>query len=76
VRAQRIAEQLLKALNPLTIEYAGVSHMVYASLGLATTNADYNDEKAWLEAADQACLIAKREGRSQLRVALPPALPA
>ncbi len=76
VRARRIAEALLKALNPLTIEYAGVSHMIYASLGLAMTDADYSDEKAWLEAADQACLVAKREGRSQLRVALPPALPA
>jgi diguanylate cyclase (GGDEF)-like protein/PAS domain S-box-containing protein len=68
-RAQVIAEQLLKALNPLNVEYAGVSHLIYASLGLAMTSTDYDDERAWLDAADQACLFAKREGRSQLRVA-------
>jgi PleD family two-component response regulator len=59
----------LKALNPLNVEYAGVSLLIYASLGLAMTSTDYDDERAWLDAADQACLFAKREGRSQLRVA-------
>jgi diguanylate cyclase len=70
-RARRIAEQLLQSLNPLTVEHAGVSHLIYASLGLAMTDADFLDEKAWLDAADQACLAAKRAGRSQLRVAEP-----
>jgi PleD family two-component response regulator len=74
-RARRIAELLLKALNPIAVEHAGVSHLIYASLGLAMTSAEYGDEKAWLDAADQACLLAKREGRSQLRVALQRRLP-
>jgi diguanylate cyclase (GGDEF)-like protein len=70
-RAERIAGYLLKALNPITVAHAGVAHLIHASLGLARMSAHYNDEKAWLEAADQACLTAKREGRSQLRLALP-----
>ena len=68
-RAQRIAEQLLAALNPVTIEWSGVEYSVNASLGLAVTSIQSEDEKAWLDAADQACLVAKREGRSQLRLA-------
>jgi hypothetical protein len=29
------------------------------------------DEKSWLDAADKACYIAKRDGRGLLRIATP-----
>jgi GGDEF domain-containing protein len=32
-------------------------------------NRDMADEKSWLDAADKACYIAKRDGRGLLRIA-------
>ena len=68
-RAQHIARQLLRALNPLEIEWEGSSYAIGASIGLAMYTPDTLDEKAWLKAADDACYVAKREGRGQLRTA-------
>jgi diguanylate cyclase (GGDEF)-like protein/PAS domain S-box-containing protein len=68
-RAIDIARQLLGALNPLVIEWGGSQYSIGASIGLAMNSMNLADERAWLRAADEACYIAKREGRGQLRIA-------
>jgi GGDEF domain-containing protein len=45
-------------------------YTIGASIGLAM-NRDMADEKSWLDAADKACYIAKRDGRGLLRIATP-----
>jgi GGDEF domain-containing protein len=55
---------------PLEFEWKGSRHTIGASIGLAM-NRDMADEKSWLEAADKACYIAKRDGRWLLRIATP-----
>jgi diguanylate cyclase (GGDEF)-like protein len=65
-RANLIGNQLLKALNCLEIEWLGSRYHVGASIGLAMCTMDMADEKAWLQAADDACYSAKRQGRGQL----------
>jgi diguanylate cyclase (GGDEF)-like protein/PAS domain S-box-containing protein len=67
-RAQQIGQQLLKALNPLEIEWEGSRYTTGASIGLAMNTMNISDEKVWLEVADQACFEAKRQGRGQLLV--------
>jgi diguanylate cyclase len=68
-RARYIGQQLLRALNPLEIEWQGSRYTTGASIGLAMNAMDMFDAKAWLESADKACYEAKRRGRNQLRVA-------
>ena len=68
-RARYIGQQLLRALNPLQIEWKGSRYTTGASIGLAMNAMDMFDAKAWLESADKACYEAKRRGRNQLRVA-------
>jgi diguanylate cyclase len=70
-RAEYIGRQLLRALNPLELEWKGSRYAVGASIGLAMNTPDVADENAWLECADQACYGAKREGRGLLRLATP-----
>jgi diguanylate cyclase len=65
-RAKQIGQQLLRALNPLEIEWGGSRYSIGASIGLAVNTMDMADEKSWLEAADKACYIAKRDGRGRL----------
>jgi diguanylate cyclase (GGDEF)-like protein/PAS domain S-box-containing protein len=69
-RATDIGQQLLRALNPLEFEWKGSRYTIGASIGLAM-NRDMADEKSWLDAADKACYIAKRDGRGLLRIATP-----
>jgi GGDEF domain-containing protein len=52
----------------LEIEWDGSRYVIGASIGLATNTTDIADEKSWLEAADKACYIGKREGRGRLRI--------
>ena len=68
-RAQAIARQILRALNPLSVAWNGATHTVGASVGLATILKSYEDAAAWITAADRACYEAKRDGRGQSRVA-------
>ncbi len=68
-RAQAIASQILRALNPLAVEWNGATHTIGASVGLATILKSHADAAAWMTAADQACYEAKRDGRGQSRVA-------
>jgi GGDEF domain-containing protein len=53
----------------LEIEWEGSRYTIGASIGLAMNTMDMADEKSWLEAADKACYIGKREGRGRLRIA-------
>jgi diguanylate cyclase (GGDEF)-like protein/PAS domain S-box-containing protein len=69
-RATDIGQQILQALNPLEFEWKGSRYTIGASIGLAM-NRDMADEKSWLDAADKACYIAKRDGRGLLRIAAP-----
>ena len=69
-RATDIGQKILRALNPLEFEWEGSRYTIGASIGLAM-NTDMADEKSWLEAADKACYIAKRDGRWLLRIATP-----
>ena len=69
-RATDIGQQILQALNPLEFEWKGSRYTIGASIGLAM-NRDMADEKSWLDAADKACYIAKRDGRGLLRIAEP-----
>jgi len=67
-RATDIGQQLLRALNPMELECQGSRYTIGASIGLAM-NRDMADEESWLDAADRACYIAKRDGRGLLRIA-------
>ena len=67
-RATDIGRRILRALNPLEFEWKGTRYTIGASIGLAM-NRDMADEKSWLDAADKACYIAKRDGRGLLRIA-------
>jgi diguanylate cyclase (GGDEF)-like protein len=69
-RANTIGQQIVRALNPLEIEWEGSNYTVGASIGLAMTSSDMTDHKAWLKAADEACYFAKREGRGRLLIAM------
>jgi diguanylate cyclase (GGDEF)-like protein/PAS domain S-box-containing protein len=69
-RATDIGRQILRTLNPLECEWKGSRYTIGASIGLAM-NRDMADEKSWLDAADKACYIAKRDGRGLLRIATP-----
>jgi diguanylate cyclase (GGDEF)-like protein/PAS domain S-box-containing protein len=69
-RATDIAQRLLRALNPMEFEWQGSRYTIGASIGLAM-NGGLADEKSWLDAADKACYIAKRDGRGQLRISGP-----
>jgi diguanylate cyclase len=68
-RAAHIAQHILQCLNPLKMEWQGSQFDIGASIGLAMSILDLSDEKAWLEAADQACYSAKREGRGRIYIA-------
>jgi diguanylate cyclase (GGDEF)-like protein/PAS domain S-box-containing protein len=70
-RATDIGQKLLRALNPMEFEWQGSRYTIGASIGLAM-NRKMVDEKSWLDAADKACYIAKRDGRGVLRIALMP----
>jgi diguanylate cyclase (GGDEF)-like protein len=68
-RAKYLGQRLLDALNPFGFEWEGSRYTIGASIGLAMITMDMSDEKSWLESADKACYIAKREGRGLLRIA-------
>jgi diguanylate cyclase len=68
-RADFIGQKILRALNPLRIEWQGSQYEINASIGLAMNNATLSDEVGWFEAADQACFVAKRQGRGRLHIA-------
>ena len=64
-----ICQKILRALNPLVVEWEGAKHSVGASIGVAAVTPELSGESDWMEAADKACYQAKSQGRGQLRVA-------
>jgi diguanylate cyclase len=64
--AQVIGEQLLRALNPLTLEREGSSYAIGASIGIVMIHPDTLSPEEWLKAADSACYRAKQAGRGKL----------
>jgi diguanylate cyclase (GGDEF)-like protein/PAS domain S-box-containing protein len=68
-RTRRICQELLQSLNPTQIEWEGTLYTVGASIGVAISTTDLADEKAWLRVADQACYVAKGQGRGRLQYA-------
>jgi diguanylate cyclase (GGDEF)-like protein/PAS domain S-box-containing protein len=67
-RAASIAQKLLRVLNPLEMDWQGSHFTLGASIGLAMRTPDMAHEKGWLQGADKACYLAKREGRGALRI--------
>jgi diguanylate cyclase len=67
-RANTIGQQILRALNPLRIEWQGAPYSVGASIGMALWHENLSNEKEWIAAADNACYRAKRGGRGRLQV--------
>jgi diguanylate cyclase (GGDEF)-like protein/PAS domain S-box-containing protein len=70
-RAAYIGQHLLQALNPLVFEWKGAQCSIGAGIGVAMRRIDMADEQSWLQAADEACYDAKRQGRGRLRIAVP-----
>jgi diguanylate cyclase (GGDEF)-like protein/PAS domain S-box-containing protein len=64
-----ICQKILRALNPLEIEWEGARRGVGASIGVSTVTGAMVSESDWMEAADKACYLAKSEGRGRLRIA-------
>jgi diguanylate cyclase (GGDEF)-like protein/PAS domain S-box-containing protein len=62
-------QKILRALNPLEVEWEGTRCSVGASIGVASVTSSMASESDWLEAADKACYQAKSHGRGQVRSA-------
>lgn len=52
----------------MELDWENSRYPIGASIGTAM-NRDMADEKSWLEAVDEVCYIAKRDGRGLLRIA-------
>ena len=66
-----IAQKVLQALNPLSLEWEGTICTIGASIGIASRLAEMAGEKEWLAASDKACYEAKKDGRGVIRIAQP-----
>jgi diguanylate cyclase len=66
-RIQAVAEQIVRALNPLTTTWRGSAFVTGGSVGLAELDAACLNDAQWLAAADEACYRAKSQGRGQLQ---------
>ena len=64
-----ISEKILRALNPIEIEWEGTRRRVGASIGVSVVTGEMVSESDWMEAADKACYQAKAQGRGQIQVA-------
>ena len=67
--AETIARDLARELNPLAADWDGTTYEIGASLGVASRRDDMRDMNDWLATADDACYIAKRDGRGRVSVA-------
>jgi len=64
-----ISEKILRALNPIEIEWEGTRRRVGASIGVSVVTGEMVSESDWMEAADKACYQAKAQGRGRIQVA-------
>ncbi|MDE2294207.1 MAG: diguanylate cyclase [Gammaproteobacteria bacterium] len=69
--AETIARDLARELNPLAADWDGVAYEIGASLGVASRRDDMRSVDDWLATADEACYIAKRDGRGRVSMAGP-----
>jgi len=67
-RAERIANNILLAVQTLEVRWEGKTFHVGASIGVAYTNAGEYDSATVLRAADSACYTAKASGRNRIEV--------
>jgi diguanylate cyclase (GGDEF)-like protein len=65
-RIGALAERIWQALNPLETKCENATHLTGASVGVAIASERFQNEFAWLAAADRACYDAKRAGRGRL----------
>jgi diguanylate cyclase (GGDEF)-like protein/PAS domain S-box-containing protein len=70
-RSAVVGQQLLRALNPLTIAWETSSYTIGASVGIAMKAPEFTSAVDWLAAADGAAYQAKHEGRGQVCFAAP-----
>ena len=63
-----VCQKILRALNPLELEWEGARYTIGASIGVATVGSGMAGESDWMEAADKACYRAKSQGRGQISV--------
>jgi diguanylate cyclase len=66
-RIQAVADQIARALNPLSTTWEGSAFVTGASVGLAELDLSFANDTQWLAAADEACYRAKSKGRGQLQ---------
>ena len=69
--AESIARDLAREMNPLAADWDGSRYEIGASLGIAIRRDDMRGVDDWLATADEACYIAKRDGRGRVSVAGP-----
>ena len=67
-RARDIGNEMLQSLNPLPVEWRGVSHSIGASIGVSLLSDEMANIGDWVAAADRACYTAKRGGRGRLHM--------
>lgn len=67
--AQRIAEDVRRAVHAVAVHWGGKQLQVGACLGVAPLSNDLPDVAAWVAAADAACYVAKNSGRGGVRLA-------
>ncbi|SEF71304.1 GGDEF domain-containing protein [Thauera chlorobenzoica] len=64
--AHRIASALCEAVSSFGFVHSGRTFTVGASIGMARMEGENHDVSAVMQAADQACYEAKREGRGRV----------
>jgi diguanylate cyclase (GGDEF)-like protein len=69
--AMRVAVAVLRRINELRLSHGGQVMRVTASIGVACSTAEPIALPSVLEAADQACYLAKKSGRNRIELARP-----
>ena len=67
--AERIAQEICRAVQAIALPWEGRTLGVGASVGVAPLQSDTASVEAWTQAADAACYAAKAAGRGTVRMA-------
>lgn len=67
--AERIAQEVCRAVQAIALPWEGRMLSVGASVGVAQLQSNTASVEAWTQAADAACYAAKAAGRGTVRVA-------
>ena len=70
-RAERIAEEIRKAIGDYRFTFGAETHGVAASIGIVPIRAGIKRPTDVLRAADAACYLAKRRGGNRIKVSVP-----